>query len=144
MKNLILPIYTALFILMLASCQSWEERERAEYDKAMNDLEEMIADQDSSKAEDVLKVLGGSKISLKKLYGFCNASEAIKNRIREVNESRPFTEEAARNWAILEDILELQPERPISEIINDVQVSRKTFYDLKRKDGESARGVQNP
>ena len=95
-------------------------------------------------AEDVLKVLGGSKISLKKLYGFCNASEAIKNRIREVNESRPFTEEAARNWAILEDILVLQPERPISEIINDVQVSRKTFYDLKRKDGESARGVQNP
>jgi hypothetical protein len=95
-------------------------------------------------SEDTFKNLGGLKVGIRKLYGFCNASEAIKNRIREVNESRPFTEEAARNWAILEDILVLQPERPISEIINDVQVSRKTFYDLKRKDGESARGVQNP
>jgi len=95
-------------------------------------------------SEDAFKHLGGLKVGIKKLYAFCNASEAIKNRIREVNESRPFTEEAARNWAILEDILVLQPERPISEIINDVQVSRRTFYDLKRKDGESARGVENP
>ena len=92
-------------------------------------------------AEDVLKVLGGSKISLKKLYGFCNSSEAIKSRIGEVNASRPFTEDAARNWAILEDILVLQPERPITEIINDVRVSRKTFYDLRRKDGESAQSA---
>jgi hypothetical protein len=52
MKKLILPIFTVLFVLSVASCQSREERERAEYDKAMNDLEEMIADQDSSKAED--------------------------------------------------------------------------------------------
>ena len=52
MKKLILPIFTVLFVLSVASCQSREELERAEYDKAMNDLEEMIADQDSSKAED--------------------------------------------------------------------------------------------
>lgn len=52
MKNLILPICAALFILMIASCQSREEREQAEYDKAMEDVKEMVAEQDSSTAED--------------------------------------------------------------------------------------------
>jgi chemotaxis protein histidine kinase CheA len=94
----------------------------------------------------VYKVGGGDKLCLKRIYKFCNGSEAIKLRLAEVNVGRPFTKEAAMKWEIYEEILRLQPERPISDIIkeNDAKSnSRQTFYDLKAKNealSESLRG----
>lgn len=87
-------------------------------------------------AEDIQKHYGGKGISKRKMYEFCNESQEIKRKFYEINLNRPFTEEAALKWEVYEEILRLQPERPISDIIkeNDAKThSRQTFYNLKAK-----------
>ena len=92
MKNLILPFFTALFILTLASCQNREEREQAEYDKVMKDLDEMIAERDSLKSEDktqetvkVESVPANLYITKSGGYAACVSREDLDKMVRYAN-----------------------------------------------------------
>jgi hypothetical protein len=71
--------------------------------------------------------------SLSTYYALCSNTEAIRDKLKEVNENRIFTYEAGKRWENIERYAENNPHVHIADILEKYEVPRSTYFRHKSK-----------